>query len=602
MPTSVILTLVAVGAGLAVLLAVARLRWLSRMENGFGLTLMLALGGLGIATSVVLGVWGYHAGRRILFEETVEQLGNVGEIVEREIRQEIEDALRQLGNLAGGVASRVAGPASRQLQQELQSIQRFNPRFLQIDALDQQGGLLTSSSLTGAAETASRVAAAFSLEGKPFASEVYFSPVFKRYVLLLGVPVRGPGDAVQGALTARYDLQDELRELLGATRFGETGYIVVTNHEGRILGHPDAARIDDDISTYAAVQQGLQGQSGWVVARNKAGQERLMVYRAVRSAATVNPKPWALLSEVDIHEALVRMRNLRNEFLLATAGLVALSLLVAPQVSLYIRRPLQAVLRLVRRVRDGDLTVQAPDAGRDEMGQLAEALNGMVRGLRERDRIKEVFGRYVTTQVSEEILKGQINLGGEIRRATILFSDIRDFTTMSETMTPEQVVTFLNDYFSEMVEAVFEQNGVLDKFMGDGMLVVFGSIGDAPDHPRRAVLAALRMKALVAKINGERGIAGKPPIAIGIGIHTDDVVVGNIGSRRRLEYTVIGDGVNTCARVEALNKELGTTILVTETTYQALQGEFDCRPMPEARLKGKTRAMQVYEVLSAKAR
>lgn len=124
-------------------------------------------------------------------------------------------------------------------------------------------------------------------------------------------------------------------------------------------------------------------------------------------------------------------------------------------------------------------------------------------------------------------------------------------------MTPAQVVSFLNDYFSEMVEAVFEQNGVLDKFLGDGMMAVFGSMGDMPDHPRRAVLAALRMKALLSKINGDRAILGKPPINIGIGIHTDDVIVGNIGTRKRLEYTVIGDGVNTCSRVEALKQGIG---------------------------------------------
>jgi len=171
---------------------------------------------------------------------------------------------------------------------------------------------------------------------------------------------------------------------------------------------------------------------------------------------------------------------------------------------------------------------------------------------------------------------------------------------MSEAMTPAQVVSFLNAYFSEMVEAVFEQGGVLDKFIGDGMMAVFGSFGDMPDHPRRAVAAALRMKALLAKINGERSVTGLPPIQIGIGIHTDEVIVGNIGSHRRLEYTVIGDGVNTSSRVEGLNKQFGTTILITSSTYEAVHEEFDCRQMPEARLKGKSQSLQYYEVLSGR--
>src|SRR6202023_24318 len=134
----------------------------------------------------------------------------------------------------------------------------------------------------------------------------------------------------------------------------------------------------------------------------------------------------------------------------------------------------------------------------------------------------------------------------------------------SEAMTPAQVVEFLNEYFSEMVDAVFEHGGVLDKFIGDGMLATFGSVDDAPDPSRRAVQAAMRMKAKLAAINAARTAQGKPIIHIGIRIHTADVIVGNIGSRKRSEYTVIGDGVNTCSRVEPLNKDFGTTLLVTQ--------------------------------------
>jgi adenylate cyclase len=184
----------------------------------------------------------------------------------------------------------------------------------------------------------------------------------------------------------------------------------------------------------------------------------------------------------------------------------------------------------------------------------------------------------------------------------MLFSDIRNFTTMSESLPPEEVVGLLNDYFSEMVDAVFEQSGILDKFIGDGLLAVFGALEEPPDHARRAVLTALRMKVLLERLNNERAKAGKPPIAIGVGIHTDDVVIGNIGSRRRLEYTVIGDGVNTCSRVESLNKEFGTTILITESTYTALGDEFICRLMPEAHLKGKAHAPRVFEVVGPKTR
>jgi adenylate cyclase len=166
-------------------------------------------------------------------------------------------------------------------------------------------------------------------------------------------------------------------------------------------------------------------------------------------------------------------------------------------------------------------------------------------------------------------------------------------------MNPGEVVDFLNDYFSEMVDAVFEFGGVLDKYIGDGMMALFGSLDDAPDHACRAVRTALRMKTHLESLNAERVKAGKPEIRIGIGIHTDVVVVGSIGSRHRLEYTAVGDGVNTASRLEGLNKQFGTTILISGNTHQATCQEFDCRSMPDAVLKGKSRTVTIYEVVGA---
>ena len=586
---------------LAVFLYAVRRRWLSRLERGFLLTLMLALVGLDLAAASLLGMWGYEASRDMLFQQTVHEMESVGALVEAGIHHEITLATAQLTGLAETMATALGQPR-QDLRHELADIERVQKRFLQINLIDKQGALVVSSSVKSDVEPVNRVGVAFNLEGKPFASDAYVSPVFKRYVVYLSVPIRDSRGALIGAVTSRYDLQDSLVGLISTTRFDTTGYTALTNGEGRVLAHPDTARINDDLSTYPAVHSALQGRSGWAVAKNKAGHERLMVYRPVKSPATVSEKPWVLLTEIDTGEALAPIHALRNEFLLGVLVFAVACLLVASQVGRYVSRPLQDLLSLATRVREGDLSARAPAEGRDELCQLASALNDMVRGLQERERIKEVFGRYVTTQVSEEILKGEISLGGESRRVSMLFSDIRNFTTMAETMTPVQVVAFLNDYFSEMVEAVFEQGGVLDKFIGDGMLAVFGSIGDELDHPRRAVLTALRMKARLAKINGERETAGLPPVAIGIGVHTDEVIVGNIGSIKRLEYTVIGDGVNTCSRVEALNKEFGTTILITETTYEAVRDEFECRAMPEAKVKGKATALRVYEVLRTRAR
>jgi adenylate cyclase len=340
---------------------------------------------------------------------------------------------------------------------------------------------------------------------------------------------------------------------------------------------------------------------GELVAPNSAGQIRRFMFRQLRNPQTVDPKPWILLTEINESEALRPLVQLRDELGAGVLVMLALGLGIAWRAAKSHALPLQRLEEVAHAVEAGDLTQKAHLEGRDAFSRLGAALDSMIKGLQERDHVKNVFGKFIAKQAAERILKEPLDLAGESRNVTILFSDIRGFTSMAETMTPEQVVTFLNAYFSEMVEAVMEQGGILDKYLGDGMMAVFGSFGDQPDHPRRAVLAGLRMKALLAKINGERAMRGQPPIDIGIGIHTGEVVVGNIGSKQRLEFTHIGDGVNTASRVQALNKDYHTTMLVTGTTFDALGSAFQVKPVGEVTLRGKTHPLPIYEVISSAA-
>lgn len=576
-------------------------RWFSRLRNGFALTLIVGMGLAGICSSAIVGTWGYKAGQRILKQQIVADLDSSGEIIEAQIQRDIAATLGQMEKLAGVMAPYVGTRSVKVLDEKLREALEFNTHLLQLRLTDAQAKVLIELSLSGKIDPRSRVASAFGLEGKSFASEPYIAPTFNKYVLNLNVPVRSGAGPVIGTMGARYDLQEALLELTRTSRFNVSGYAVVVNSDGRIIAHPNPERVNDDISGYEAVQRALRGEKGSVSAINKAGHEKLMFYRPVKSPASVNPKPLALLTEIDQSEADEPLLILRSQFALAVAVIALGCVMIALGLSSYIRKPLAGVVQMTERVEQGDLTAELAVRGQDEIARLERALNKMVTGLRERDRVKQVFGQYVATQVSEKVLQGAVNLGGESRFVTVLFSDIRNFTTMSEEMTPQQVVAFLNNYFTEMVEAVFEQGGVLDKFLGDGLMAVFGSFGDVPDHAERAVRTGLRMKALLAKINGELAMRGKPPISIGIGIHSDDVVVGNIGSNKRLQYTAVGDGVNTCSRVESLNKELGTTILITKSTYELVKDVFECRFVNEVPVKGKTKPLQVYEVLSVKA-
>ncbi|HVY93085.1 MAG TPA: adenylate/guanylate cyclase domain-containing protein [Bryobacteraceae bacterium] len=562
--------------------------------------MILAIAGFAFLATTVSGLWQYEAGKSIIHRKIVDGLDEVGSIIAAHLADMLKIEADELSTYTKYLPEPVAANRGR-LAASLHFMDLLNEEILQINVFGSGGAELSSSNTKHAAEPVDHTAVAWALDGKRYISDAYWSGADSRYVLIMAVPIAGPNGQAAGALTIRYDLQAELSGLIRSTRSSQDGYAVIANHAGRILAHPDSRRIGDDISTSAAFEQGREENKGWMTAINKSGQNRLFAYQSLPSPATINPQNWVLLTEMDEDQAIAPIRDLRLTFLLSLVLLTVAGVLIARRVAVSISAPMQQLVELAGTIQRGVLTARTTLSGRDEVGQLALALNEMTRGLNERDRIRELFGRYVATQVSDRILKGEISLGGESRQVTILFSDIRGFTEMSEQMTPAQVVAFLNDYFSEMVEAVFEQNGVLDKFLGDGMMAVFGSMGDMPDHPRRAVLAALRMKALLSKINGDRAILGKPPINIGIGIHTDDVIVGNIGTRKRLEYTVIGDGVNTCSRVEALNKELGTTILITGTTWEAVKNDFVCRPMPEHELRGKKKKLPCYEVVSVKS-
>ncbi len=419
-------------------------------------------------------------------------------------------------------------------------------------------------------------------------------------MIALSAPCKDKDGEIAGVMTMRYDLQTAMKEMIAGFQFGKTGCAVFADFKGRVMAHPDPSHIGTSISDQPIFQAAQANGVGSLTAINRAGVERLFIYRQIASPATEGGSPILLISEMDNAEAMAPVVHLEKILALATAAVVLIWAAVAIGLARILMHPLRDLLGIIAQVAKGDLQVRTPLTGQDEIGQFAAAFNEMIKGLQERERVKKVFGRYVTTQVAERVLHAQSDhdLTGQKKRVTILFADIRNFTTMSEKMAPERVVEFLNDYFSEMVDAVIEHGGVLDKFIGDGIMASFGAMDDAPNPETRAVLAGLRMKAKLAKLNGQRSVAGKEPIHIGIGIHTDDVVVGNIGTKDRAEYTVIGDGVNTCSRVEAANKDFGTTLLITQTTHARLSEGFHCRPMGEAKLKGKSNVPPLFEVLS----
>jgi len=236
----------------------------------------------------------------------------------------------------------------------------------------------------------------------------------------------------------------------------------------------------------------------------------------------------------------------------------------------------------------------------DELENLAEGFNQMVDGLQERDKLRSTFGKYMTEAVMEHLMAGKVQLGGESLKVTILFSDIRSFTTLSEKMEAHALVALLNEYFTDMVSVIIREDGVVDKYIGDAIMAVFGAPVQRKDDPLRAVRAAVFMRTGLKKLNVRLKERGMAPIRTGIGIHTGDVVAGNIGSEQRMEYTVIGDAVNLASRLESNTKEVGADILISEDTYQAVKDHVEVRKVRELTVKGRVQPVMTYEVLGMK--
>ena len=217
---------------------------------------------------------------------------------------------------------------------------------------------------------------------------------------------------------------------------------------------------------------------------------------------------------------------------------------------------------------------------------------------RDKRLIKKMFSRYVSKDVFDQLVADPslAALGGARRHMTVLFSDIRGFTTMSEKGTPEEVVSQLNELFTRMVAVVFEHRGTVDKFVGDMVMALYGAPLDDEDHADHAVETALAMIRTLQEMNGQWQIQGKPTLDIGIGVNTGDMVAGNIGSDTIMSYTVIGDAVNLGARLESLNKKYSTRIIISEFTRARLKGRYDIHPLGDVVVKGKTKPVAIFEV------
>ncbi|OGR26059.1 MAG: hypothetical protein A2139_02160 [Desulfobacca sp. RBG_16_60_12] len=267
-----------------------------------------------------------------------------------------------------------------------------------------------------------------------------------------------------------------------------------------------------------------------------------------------------------------------------------------------ISRPISRLRDGVRQVGEGDFAVAVPVRGVREVADLATSFNDLGKQLTEyiekRDFIRDTFGRYVTQEVVTKLLEseGALEMGGETREVSLIMSDLRGFTAIIAEMDPEQVIIFLNRYLSRMIEILLDHRAVIDEILGDGILAFFGAPEPMEDHPARAVACALSMQAAMDEINAENESDGLPRLAMGIGVNTGSVVVGNIGSERRTKYSVVGSDVNFAARMEAF--ALAGQVLISASTYRRVQDLVGVDNVLEAEMKGVPGRATLYDVRS----
>jgi sigma-B regulation protein RsbU (phosphoserine phosphatase) len=276
-------------------------------------------------------------------------------------------------------------------------------------------------------------------------------------------------------------------------------------------------------------------------------------------------------------------------------GLLALALAVAggALVARWIARPLGELAAAAQRIRHGDLGVTVVTRSRDEIGELARAMGRMARALRDREFIREAFGRFVSPELARRFLRDRdaLRLGGELREVTVLMSDLREFSALSERIGPEAVIGLVNRYLGRITPVILAHGGTVIDFIGDGILVLFGAPFPRPDDTARALHCALAMQEAVDELQAASRAAGLPGLAMGIAVHRGAVVTGNIGSSERVKYGAVGPPINVAARLQALAAP--GEVLVTAPVLAAAPGT-PVGPSRAVSVKGAAQPVTVY--------
>ena len=371
-----------------------------------------------------------------------------------------------------------------------------------------------------------------------------------------------------------------------------TTYMV--DDKGFVIAHPESEVVLTKSSylELPIVQKMLQSQNpnGQIKYQDKNKISYLGSFKRLDVASL------GIISTVPEKKALQEVYDIQRRNIYIMALVLNAALLIVFFYARSLSIPLIRLVGATKKIEEGDYLFDLKPSSRDEVGILTNSFVTMAKGLGEREKMKDALGKFVNKQIAEKVLSGDLTLGGEGKHCAIFFSDLRNFTAMSEGMTPQEVVGYLNLYFTRMVDCVNKTNGTVDKFIGDAIMAHWGALEPTGNDTENAVNSALMMRKSLLEFNMDAS-EKKPAAKYGCGINTGDVVSGQIGSDERLEYTVIGDAVNLASRIEALNKPFGTDILISQDSYEHVSDIFKVEKMPSIKVKGKSEPQTIYAVL-----
>jgi class 3 adenylate cyclase len=422
-------------------------------------------------------------------------------------------------------------------------------------------------------------------------SAPYLDPYTSKVVVTIATPVSRDGSLV--GVMAMDVFIDDIVSKVESLKIGRSSHAYLVDGDGLFVAHPDRKRMlkanIEDTEDERFFHEFNRRNGGGRAARLF---ENAAIYEG-DDYVTVSRVPetgWLLFFHLPYSEVNSPLKKLIAIFVAGIGASLILLTVTTTYISHRIASPILQLARGAKRIAKGSYDQRLPVLSRDEIGFLTQSFNTMAEGLKDREFIKTTFGRYVSQEIMRDILAGNIELGGEKASVTVLFSDIRGFTNLSEGMDAHELVQLLNGYFTEMDAAVAVHGGAINKYIGDGIMAMFGAPAKLENSGLSAVLSAKEMIRRLADFNERRGSS----LRVGIGIHTGDAVVGNIGSETRTEYTVIGDSVNLASRIESLTKLYREEILVSASTAETLPDEFVTRTIDKVRVKGKRIPATIY--------